>query len=381
MTTMPKTPKNVKTPKAKTPSRGQKTVQIQKEADAEDDDREQMETPDNFKFQRARKAADFTNIRENARYRPAPEWIADVLRAHNIRRGQHWAPPLVWNDECFEYAKRQADECITERIASNGRVDGAGGRMGQCVLGPPHGPWRMNRPGMAESIVDIWYGEGSHYNYDRPGFRNDASNFMQVIWFNTTSVGMALSRDGRFAVANYFPAGHDVLLEPPQNKAVRNYAPFATFPPAPAKSGKRRNSVSGNRASVNRASVSTEDKKATLTGEGFPSGPLEDRHEKECRYFWANVKPLREEPPPWPDLVTKIQIAEPDTLGEEPRAQSLDSARKMKRGNSKGKKTKLPNIKKSASTGNLGRSKSPKAAKAAAAMSKEALKKSKTAML
>lgn len=247
------------------------------------------------------------NATARGRYRPPQYWIEEVLQAHNVRRGLHWAPPLIWSDECFEMAKRQADACTDQKHLSNGHVDCMSGRMGQCVLGPPRGPWRVNRPGMAENIVSQWYGESKGYNYDHPGFRQQNSNFLQVIWFNTTSVGMAVSRDGRYCVANYFPAGHDVLLEPPQEKAVRNYFPAATFP------------------------------------SGFPSGPLEDRLEKERRYFRANVKSVQDAPAPWLCLPPEPKEEEP---AEENRSSSPMSKMKPRKSKSKGKMSRESSRKK-----------------------------------
>jgi len=119
----------------------------------------------------------------------------------------------------------------------------------------------MNHAGSVDSIVSQWYSESEVYDYDQPGFMEDAMNFMQIMWFNSTSVGMAVSRDGRFAVANYYPAAHDVLLEPPEEKAWRNYFPAATC---------------------------TD-----------PGGPLDDFTEKERRYFRANVRPLQQAPAAW----------------------------------------------------------------------------------
>lgn len=262
------------------------------------------------------------------RYRPPAEWIDEVLRAHNIRRGKHWTPPLVWSDECFEYAKRQADACLEEKAIRNGHVDCMSGRMGQCVLGPPFGPWRVNRPGMAENIVEHWYAQGSHYKYDRPGFRQDAANFFQILWFNTTSVGMALSRDGRYAVANYFPAGHDCLNGPPIEKACRDYFPAATCPA------------------------------------GFPSGPLlYDREEKEKRYFRSNVRPLHKALAPWLGGLPEQQSEE--EVDDSPKRSRSNDKRKSSKKNTKGKRSKsLPGLVRAKTTGSM---KGPSEAVAAAA--------------
>merc|ERR1719401_1448349 len=61
----------------------------------------------------------------------------------------------------------------------------------------------------AEEIVDHWYKEISKYNFDEPGHQPKAVNFTQLVWGRTSSVGMAISQDGRFCVANFYPPGNE----------------------------------------------------------------------------------------------------------------------------------------------------------------------------
>lgn len=139
-------------------------------------------------------------------HRPPEEWVSAALAAHNRRRIKHWAPPLVWSDDCYNNAKKQVEEYQLEgkRIFLEGPV----GTQGQCHMGPcdPLLDWSKES---AERCLQQWYNaQMGMYNFKRGLPREEASDFTQVVWMGTTSVGMAISQDGRYCVANYYPAGN-----------------------------------------------------------------------------------------------------------------------------------------------------------------------------
>jgi len=218
---------------------------------------------------------------ETSRPKPTPEWMEEVLRAHNTRREMHWTPPLVWSEMCYEYAQRQVDACMTAGSLSHGLTDCVQGRLGQCILA---GSWKKDRNAAIEQCVRKWYDEIARYKFDCPGHRKESKNFEQVIWFATTSVGMAVSKDGKYAVANYYPAGPDSLLEPPGEKGRRLY-----FPP-----GCDVESMTNN--------------------------------EKCHRWFQTNVLPLKDGPPPW---LGPVGI--PGMVPEEERQPSRSPSRESRR--------------------------------------------------
>merc|ERR1712039_633433 len=75
-----------------------------------------------------------------------------------------------------------------------------------------------------------WYSEQRHYKFDKPGPTPTAANFAQVVWGRTASVGMALSDDGKFCVANYFPPGNTEFPDPA--KSFERYVqPIREGPP------------------------------------------------------------------------------------------------------------------------------------------------------
>jgi len=155
--------------------------------------------------------------------RPPEQWIRAVLFEHNRRRERHWTPPLVWNDECYDHAKMQAQACMKagRRLATN-FVDSVSGMHGQNITGPiTQEPPRVlgerppplvlltHEPASAQRVIEEWFMEKQHYKYDKPCQTAAANRFTQMMWMGTTSVGMALSSDGKFCVANYFPQGND----------------------------------------------------------------------------------------------------------------------------------------------------------------------------
>lgn len=132
------------------------------------------------------------------------DWRKAALEAHNNFRSQHGAPDLSWSDECYISAKRQADLCQARSSMFHANLEGPSGRHGQNIY------W-CSAPGTsAEQMVQAWYDEmvDPGYNFSCPGFSRGTGHFTQLVWKGTTSFAMALSEDGRFAVANYFPAGN-----------------------------------------------------------------------------------------------------------------------------------------------------------------------------
>jgi hypothetical protein len=56
--------------------------------------------------------------------------------------------------------------------------------------------------------TQVWYNEASKYNYNNPVFSVKTGHFTQLVWKSSTHVGIAISADGKYVAANYFPAGN-----------------------------------------------------------------------------------------------------------------------------------------------------------------------------
>jgi hypothetical protein len=84
--------------------------------------------------------------------------------------------------------------------------DKQGGAMGQNIY------W-CSSPGREDPAVQAWYDEVANPGYDFAAgdYAPGTGHFTQVVWYNTTHVGMAFSPDGRFIVANYGPPGNYLM--------------------------------------------------------------------------------------------------------------------------------------------------------------------------
>ncbi|CAE7521459.1 GLIPR2 [Symbiodinium sp. KB8] len=131
------------------------------------------------------------------------DWKKEVLAAHNAFRAEHGAPALSWSDECYLLAKKQANACQERSCVIHGSVEGPSGRQGQNIF------WCGFAGKSAEEMTTTWYDEINQPGYDwKAEFSPGTGHFTQVVWKGTKQVGMAVSEDGRFCVANYFPAGN-----------------------------------------------------------------------------------------------------------------------------------------------------------------------------
>uniref|UniRef100_H2YZD8 SCP domain-containing protein n=1 Tax=Ciona savignyi TaxID=51511 RepID=H2YZD8_CIOSA len=100
---------------------------------------------------------------------------SDVIKAHNEYRANHNAAPLKQKDELTNVAQKWA-----KHLASSGK-----------------------------------FGHSNHKDYGEniamTSAKNPTGHFTQVVWKNSTEIGIGVATDGKgtlFAVANYAPAGN-----------------------------------------------------------------------------------------------------------------------------------------------------------------------------
>lgn len=62
----------------------------------------------------------------------------------------------------------------------------------------------------AQDVADMWYNEVRHYNYSSPGFTSNTGHFTQLVWAETThmGVGRAIQGSTTYVVSNYSPPGN-----------------------------------------------------------------------------------------------------------------------------------------------------------------------------
>ena len=82
---------------------------------------------------------------------------------------------------------------------------------------------RMSRHYDIGDALRMWYSEIQKYDYNSPTFSLDTGHFTQIVWSNTSEIGVGVSQspDGRltYLVARYNPPGNIL------NKFAENVSP------------------------------------------------------------------------------------------------------------------------------------------------------------
>lgn len=121
-----------------------------------------------------------------------------LLSTHNNKRSLHKdTPSLTWSTELETYAQNYADQ-----YDCSGTLVHSGGPYGEnLALG--YG---------IEGSVDAWYNEIEYYDYNNPGFSENAGHFTQVVWKSSTEVGCGIKSCGGvwgdYVICSYKPAGN-----------------------------------------------------------------------------------------------------------------------------------------------------------------------------
>jgi uncharacterized protein YkwD len=150
-------------------------------------------------------------------------WQMEALKSHNSFRAHHGVSALVLDDEISHKAQVYA-----EYLAKNNRLEHSSDRngLGECLYGACGSESLMNNSlGELKSLFSFniflvtgteatqsWYDEIKNYNYHKPGFSSTTGHFTQVVWKNTSKlgIGVAFADEGRRAVvvARYSPPGN-----------------------------------------------------------------------------------------------------------------------------------------------------------------------------
>lgn len=129
-----------------------------------------------------------------------PEEAQALLALHDRARAAHCAPPLAWDERLAAVAQRWADHL---------RDDGCGFEHSRTRYGEN---LAMGTTGAldAETIVGMWYGEVSAYDFRHGGFGMDTGHFTQLVWRATERLGCgrATCRGMDIVVCNYDPPGN-----------------------------------------------------------------------------------------------------------------------------------------------------------------------------
>ena len=131
-------------------------------------------------------------------------FIDAVLKAHNELRLHHNVPCLKWSSALSKDAQAWAEKLSRNDELRHARKEERNFK-GENIC-------RMSDHYDVPDAVRIWYSEVNSYRYDSPGFSHDTGHFTQIVWRETSEVGVGTckSRDGRltYLVARYHPAGN-----------------------------------------------------------------------------------------------------------------------------------------------------------------------------
>ena len=119
-------------------------------------------------------------------------------------RARHSVPALVADVRATEAAQEWAEELYKINILKHGNHEG----MGQNLFS------NVGAEVSARKIVEYWYSEVKSYDFNDPGFSPDTGHFTQVVWKDTTGIGVGRVYKNRrgFVVCNYVPPGNVAVV-------------------------------------------------------------------------------------------------------------------------------------------------------------------------
>ncbi|KAJ3603833.1 hypothetical protein NHX12_028574 [Muraenolepis orangiensis] len=148
----------------------------------------------------------------------------EFLATHNTYRSKHQSPPLSLSGTLNASAQTWAEYLLN--IRSMQHSDSSDGENIYYASSSA----RINLTG--KEAVDSWYSEVKDYKYRSPGFKSNTGHFTQVVWKESTEVGVGVATDGKrvFVVGQYRPAGNMNVTEyfernvlPPGNTHIHTH--------------------------------------------------------------------------------------------------------------------------------------------------------------
>jgi uncharacterized protein YkwD len=127
-----------------------------------------------------------------------------ALQQHNVYRAKYGVPPLVLSPRLNEVAQHYAEQLAhTNQLAHSEQE-----QYGENLYAS-HGS--NATPPRPEAVVDSWYNEIHHYDFNQPGFRPETGHFTQVVWKASKELGLGIAQASNgtwYVVGNYRPAGN-----------------------------------------------------------------------------------------------------------------------------------------------------------------------------
>ncbi|KAM3867763.1 Golgi-associated plant pathogenesis-related protein 1-like [Diretmus argenteus] len=126
----------------------------------------------------------------------------EFLDTHNDRRAKHSVPPMTLSDDLNASAQKWADYLLSIKTLKHSSTDN-----GENVY-YASGSAPMKQTG--KEAVESWYKEIKDYSWSSPGYSSNTGHFTQVVWKDSTELGVGMATDGStiFVVGQYRPAGN-----------------------------------------------------------------------------------------------------------------------------------------------------------------------------
>ncbi|XP_068615793.1 Golgi-associated plant pathogenesis-related protein 1-like, partial [Brachionichthys hirsutus] len=139
----------------------------------------------------------------------------EFLEAHNAHRAKHNSQMMTLSSELSASAQTWADYLLTIKTMKHSTTGNGENIFYQWSSGPVKLTGR--------EAVDNWYDEINLYNWRSPGFSKGTGHFTQVVWSNSTKLGLGVASDGNrvFVVGQYQPAGNINSREEFENNVQR----------------------------------------------------------------------------------------------------------------------------------------------------------------
>ncbi|XP_029533577.1 Golgi-associated plant pathogenesis-related protein 1 isoform X1 [Oncorhynchus nerka] len=126
----------------------------------------------------------------------------EFLDTHNAYRRKHGTPELTLSRDLCNSAQEWADHLVAINTMQHSNTNN-----GENL----YYTWNSAPNTLTgKEAVDNWYSEIKDYNFSEPGFTSNTSHFTQVVWKESTEVGVGLGVNGEtvFVVGQYNPAGN-----------------------------------------------------------------------------------------------------------------------------------------------------------------------------
>ncbi|XP_019957915.1 Golgi-associated plant pathogenesis-related protein 1-like [Paralichthys olivaceus] len=124
----------------------------------------------------------------------------EFLETHNKYRAMHGAPPLTLSSDLNDSAQKWADHLLALGLMSHSDT-----KNGENIYSKLSSDTLTGK-----EAVDSWYSEVTNYKWSSPGFGSQTGHFTQVVWKDSTKLGVGLASAGSraYVVAQYWPAGN-----------------------------------------------------------------------------------------------------------------------------------------------------------------------------